>query len=339
MKKRILVTGGTGYIGSHTSAALQLGGYEVVIIDNLSNSSQDVVDKIGLITGYKPTFRKIDLCDQEGLDRFFSEQNEFEAVIHFAAHKAVGESSLYPLKYYRNNVLGLINLIERMDLIGCNKLVFSSSCTVYGQPDLLPVTEEAPLKKALSPYGNTKRICEDIINDQSSISDLRSISLRYFNPIGAHKSSLIGELPLGVPNNLVPYLTQTAIGKRDVLSVFGNDYNTSDGTGVRDYIHIEDLANAHVFALKRLEDGISEQPSEVFNIGTGTGYSVLEIIETFEKVTGVKVNYKIVERRAGDIESVWADPTLANTVLGWKAKHGLEDMLKSAWEWEKTLVE
>lgn len=338
MKKRILVTGGTGYIGSHTVVALQQSGFEVIIIDNLSNSHIDVVDKIALITGIKPIFRQIDLCEKDTLLSFFNEFNDIEAVIHFAALKAVGESSKFPLQYYRNNVMGLINLLDAMATVGCDKLVFSSSCTVYGQPDTLPVSEAAPLKKALSPYGNTKKICEDIINDHSNVSELNAISLRYFNPIGAHKSSLIGELPLGVPNNLVPYLTQTAIGKREVLSVFGNDYNTSDGTGVRDYIHIEDLANAHVFALKRLEEGMNEQPSEVFNIGTGTGYSVLEIVKTFEKVTGVKVNYKIVERRAGDIEVVWADPTLANTVLGWKAQYGLEEMLKSAWEWEKALV-
>lgn len=337
MKKSILVTGGTGYIGSHTCVALQQQGYEVIIIDNLENSHEGVVNQIAAITGITPTFKKLDLCDKISLIKFFKENLNIQAVIHFAAYKSVGESTTSPLKYYNNNIMGLINLLEAMESISCNNLVFSSSCTVYGQPDKLPVSEDAPLKKALSPYGNTKKIAEDIINDQVNTSSLRAISLRYFNPIGAHKSSLIGELPLGEPNNLVPYLTQTAIGKREELKVFGNDYSTPDGTGVRDYIHIEDLADAHVFALKRLENNSINNQSEVFNVGTGNGYSVLEIIKTFERVTGVKVNYKIVDRRPGDIEIVWADSTKANTILGWKAELGLEEMLKSAWEWEKSL--
>jgi UDP-glucose 4-epimerase len=337
MKRSILVTGGTGYIGSHTCVALQQQGYEVIIIDNLVNSHEGVVNQIAAITGIAPSLKKLDLCDRNRLLQFFKENSGIQAVIHFAAYKSVGESTTSPLKYYNNNIMGLINLLEAMKSIECNNLVFSSSCTVYGQPDKLPVSEDAPIKKALSPYGNTKKIAEDIINDQVNTSSLRAISLRYFNPIGAHKSSLIGELPIGEPNNLVPYLTQTAIGKRDVLKVFGNDYSTPDGTGVRDYIHIEDLADAHVFALIRLDKNLNISQSEVFNIGTGNGYSVLEIIKTFERVTGVKVNYKIVDRRPGDIEIVWADSTKANNILGWKAKQGLDEMLLSAWNWEKSL--
>lgn len=339
MKKKVLVTGGTGYIGSHTCVALQENGYEVFIIDDLSNSSQDVVDKISSITGVKPHFTKLDLSDKSSLLSFFSSHKDIDAVIHFAALKAVGESTTIPLKYYRTNINGLVNLLEAMDSIGCNKLVFSSSCTVYGQPDELPVKEDSPIKPAMSPYGNTKRVCEEIIKDYSLVSSIKSILLRYFNPIGAHHSALIGELPLGVPNNLVPYLTQTAIGKRESLSVFGSDYNTKDGTGIRDYIHVVDLAEAHVFALKRLEQEKTDDNVEVFNLGTGEGYSVLDIIKTFERVTGVKVNYKIVDRRPGDIEKVWANSSKANKVLGWKAKYGLDEMLLSAWNWEKKFSE
>ena len=337
MKKKVLVTGGTGYIGSHTCVALQENGYEVFIIDDLSNSSQEVVDKIASITGEKPHFTKLDLSDKSSLLTYFNSHKDIDAVIHFAALKAVGESTTIPLKYYRTNINGLINLLEAMDSIGCEKMVFSSSCTVYGQPDELPVKEDSPIKPAMSPYGNTKRVCEEIIKDYSLVSSVKSILLRYFNPIGAHHSALIGELPLGVPNNLVPYLTQTAIGKRESLSVFGSDYNTKDGTGIRDYIHVVDLAEAHLFALKRLEQEKTEDNVEVFNLGTGEGYSVLDIIKTFERVTGVNVNYKIVDRRPGDIEKVWANPSKATKVLGWKAKFGLDEMLLSAWNWEKAL--
>jgi UDP-glucose 4-epimerase len=335
--KKILVTGGTGYIGSHTVVALQQSGYEVLIIDNLANSEEMVVERIAKITGVKPTFAKLDLCDLPGLKQLFSENPDIAGVIHFAAYKAVGESTEFPLKYYNNNLLGLLNLLEVMQSHACNKLVFSSSCTVYGQPDELPVSENAPLKKAFSPYGNTKKICEDIINDHSAAADLKAISLRYFNPIGAHASALIGELPRGIPNNLVPYLTQTAIGKRPTMMVYGGDYNTPDGTGVRDYIHVVDLAEAHVVAIQRLEKGVANEKTEVFNLGTGTGYSVLEIIKTFEKVNGVKVNYTITDRRPGDIEKVWANPEKANKVLGWKARLGLDEMLHSAWLWEENL--
>jgi UDP-glucose 4-epimerase len=335
--KKILVTGGTGYIGSHTVVALQQSGYEVLIIDNLSNSEEMVVERIAKITGISPAFARLDLCDLPGLKKLFSENPGIEGVIHFAAYKAVGESTEFPLKYYNNNLLGLINLLEVMQSHACNKLVFSSSCTVYGQPDELPVSENAPLKKAFSPYGNTKKICEDIINDHSAASDLKAISLRYFNPIGAHPSALIGELPRGVPNNLVPYLTQTAIGKRPTMMVYGGDYNTPDGTGIRDYIHVVDLAEAHVVAIQRLEKEVANEKTEVFNLGTGTGYSVLEILKTFEKVNGIKVNYALTDRRPGDIEKVWANPEKANKVLGWKARLGLDEMLHSAWQWQKTL--
>lgn len=335
--KKILVTGGTGYIGSHTVVALQQSGYQVLIIDNLANSEESVVERITQISGIRPAFTKLDLCNLPALMQFFAGNSDIEGVIHFAAYKAVGESTEFPLKYYHNNLLGLINLLEAMQSQGCHKLVFSSSCTVYGQPDELPVSENAPSKKAFSPYGNTKKICEDIINDHASASELKAISLRYFNPIGAHHSALIGELPLGIPNNLIPYLTQTAAGKRASLMVYGSDYNTPDGTGIRDYIHVVDLAEAHVLAIKRLEKGEAAEKTEVFNLGTGTGYSVLEIIKTFEKVNGIKVNYTITKRRPGDIEKVWANPQKANLVLGWKTRLGLEEMLRSAWAWEKTL--
>jgi UDP-glucose 4-epimerase len=335
MKKKILVTGGTGYIGSHTTVALQEQGYQVVIVDNLSNSNQKVLERIKMITGKAPEFYKIDVCDKDGLEKVFSSHPDIFGVIHFAALKAVGESTQLPLLYYHNNITGLTTLLQVMEKHGCKNLVFSSSATVYGQPDKLPVTEESPLQKASSPYGNTKKISEDIINDQAASGKLNAISLRYFNPIGAHHSTLIGELPLGVPNNLVPFLTQTVIGKRPELKVFGNDYDTPDGTGVRDYIHVVDLADAHVSALKYLENGLNEENPAVFNLGTGNGFSVLEIIKTFEKVNGIKVNYSMADRRPGDIDKVWADCTKANNVLGWKAKLGLEEMLKSAWEWER----
>ncbi|NLI24223.1 MAG: UDP-glucose 4-epimerase GalE [Bacteroidales bacterium] len=336
MNSLILVTGGTGYIGSHTVVELMESGFDVVIIDNLSNSSIEVLDRIEKITGKRPLFEKLDLCDKISLDQFFARYISIEAVIHFAASKAVGESVEKPLLYYRNNLLSLINLLEGMIASGIRHLVFSSSCTVYGQPDQLPVTENSPVKPALSPYGNTKQISEEIIRDTiSSNAPLRAISLRYFNPIGAHPSGLIGELPLGVPNNLVPFITQTAAGIRKELLVFGNDYSTPDGTAIRDYINVVDLSKAHVVAIQRLLNLRQKAPYEVFNLGTGRGYSVLEIIKTFEKVTGVKINYRITGRRPGDIEKVWADTSLANHELGWKAEKTLEETLASAWKWEQ----
>lgn len=338
MPKKILVTGGTGYIGSHTCVVLLENGFDVLIVDNLSNSSPEVVDNITQITGKAPEFTKLDLCDEKALMDYFSRNNDIDGIIHFAAYKAVGESSEFPLKYYHNNLLGIVNLLKAMDSVGCDKLVFSSSCTVYGQPDKLPVSENAPLKKAFSPYGNTKKICEDIMSDQVASTGLKGIALRYFNPIGAHESALIGELPLGVPNNLIPYLTQTAIGKRESLKVFGKDYNTPDGTGIRDYIHVMDLANAHLVAINRLIEKKNKDNYEIFNLGTGTGYSVLDIIQTFERVNGVKVNHEFVDRRPGDIEKVWANPEKANRELGWKAESGLDEMLSSAWKWEKMLA-
>lgn len=340
MKGKILVTGGTGYIGSHTVVELQQSGYEVVIVDNLSNSRADVVDYIGQITGVRPAFVQADCLDREAMEEVFRRHAGINAIIHFAASKAVGESVQKPLLYYRNNIVSLINLLELMPKYDVKGIVFSSSCTVYGQPDILPVTEEAPIKKAESPYGNTKQINEEIIQDTvKSGSPIKAILLRYFNPIGSHPSGLIGELPNGVPMNLIPYLTQTAIGIREQLSVFGDDYNTPDGSCIRDYINVVDLAKAHVYAIGRmLEDKQAEQ-IEVFNIGTGRGVSVLELIHTFESATGVKLNYRIVGRRAGDIEQVWADPSKANNVLGWHAETSLDDTLRSAWNWQLKLRE
>ena len=332
---KVLVTGGTGYIGSHTVVELQLAGFEVVIIDNLSNSRAEVADNITKITGIKPELVVFDLCDSEKTAAFFSEHSNIDAMIHFAAYKSVGESVQQPLKYYHNNIESSINLLEGMKNHGIENLVFSSSCTVYGQPDELPVTESAPLKKAESPYGNTKKIMEDVIRDTVSVTDIKAILLRYFNPIGAHESALIGEAPAGIPDNLVPYITQTATGERDFLRVFGNDYNTPDGTPLRDYIHVVDLAKAHVVALKRLFDRKNRTHCEVFNLGTGNGYSVLEVIKSFEKVSGIKLNYEIVDRRPGDIEKVWADTSFANNELGWAAVKGLDDMMRSAWKWEQ----
>ncbi len=334
---KILVTGGTGYIGSHTVVELQQRGHEVIIVDNLSNSSEDVVYSIKKITGILPEFHKTELCNINETSAFFSKHKNIDAVIHFAACKSVNESVANPLKYYHNNIFALINLLKSMKENTVNNIVFSSSCTVYGQSDKLPVTENTPVKKAMSPYGNTKRICEEILNDAALTSDIKVISLRYFNPIGAHETALIGELPLGVPDNLIPYLTQTAIGKREFLRVFGNDYNTPDGTCIRDYIHVVDLAKAHVKALDRLINNKNKANSEVFNLGTGRGSSVLEVINAFEKVSGEKLNYKFLPRRAGDIEQIWADTTLANKELNWKAEKNIEDMVLSAWEWEKKL--
>ena len=336
--KKILITGGTGYIGSHTAVELISAGYEVVIVDNLSNSQIEVLDGIQKITGIKPEFHKIDLSDEQETINFFNENKNIDVIIHFAAYKAVGESVEKPILYYKNNLNSLMNILQGMKNHDINNLIFSSSCTVYGQPDKLPVTEQSPIKKADSPYGNTKQIAEEIIFDTLKTSDkLKSIALRYFNPIGAHKSAFIGELPIGVPNNLIPFVTQTVAGKRKQLSVFGNDYNTPDGTAIRDYIHVVDLAQAHLVATERLLKNNNKSNFETFNIGTGTGNSVLEIINTFEEVTGQKINYKITPRRAGDIEKVWADTSFANKELGWKAKLSLGDALLSAWNWEKKL--
>ncbi len=340
MKKRILVTGGTGYIGSHTVVELQNSGYEVIIVDNLSNSNADVVDNIEKVSGTRPVFVELDCLDYNGLDALFTKYKGIEAIIHFAASKAVGESVQKPLLYYRNNLVSLINLLDLMPKHQVKGIVFSSSCTVYGQPDILPVTEEAPIKKAESPYGNTKQINEEIIQDTiASGSPINAIMLRYFNPIGAHPTALLGELPNGVPQNLVPYITQTAIGIREQLSVFGDDYDTPDGSCIRDFINVVDLAKAHVVAIDRILNNKQKAKAEVFNIGTGTGLSVLELIEAFEKASGVKLNYKIVGRRAGDIEKVWANPDYANNELGWKADTSIEDTILSAWNWQLKLRE
>jgi UDP-glucose 4-epimerase len=336
MSKKILVTGGTGYIGSHTVVELQDSGYEVVVVDDLSNSSKDVLDNIEKITGKKPVFENFDLADSVKADEFFQRNTGIEAIIHFAASKAVGESVEKPLLYYRNNLVSMMNLLECQVKYDVQHMVFSSSCTVYGQPDTLPVTEDTPRKDAESPYGNTKRVNEDIMRDAiAAHPQLRGIALRYFNPVGAHPSALIGELPLGVPQNLVPFITQTAAGIREELKVFGDDYDTPDGSAIRDYIHVVDLAKAHVVAIERLLHEKNKKSYEVFNLGTGTGVSVLEMVKVFEKATSVKLNYKIVGRRAGDIEKIWADTTFANEELGWKAKKGLNETLRSAWEWEK----
>ncbi|MCK4679316.1 MAG: UDP-glucose 4-epimerase GalE [Bacteroidales bacterium] len=333
---KILVTGGTGYIGSHTVVELQQSGYEVVIVDNLCNSTAEVVNSIEKITGVKPDFEKFDLTDPDRTKDFF-ERYDISGVIHFAAYKTVPESVKTPLKYYRNNLLSLLNLLACMKDSKVAYFVFSSSCTVYGQPDLLPVNEDAPIKKAVSPYGNTKQISEEIIEDTVKAHGLKAILLRYFNPIGAHESALIGELPLGIPDNLMPYITQTAIGKRSGLNVYGDDYNTPDGTAIRDYIHVVDLAKAHVIAVDRLLAGKKKENFEVFNLGTGNGFSVMEVIRSFEKGSGVKLNYKITNRRTGDIEKVWADTNYANKELGWKAEKTLDEMTLSAWNWEKAI--
>ena len=336
--KQILVTGGTGYIGSHTTVELQNAGYEVIIVDNLSNSSIEVLDGIEKITGIRPVFEQFDLIEKDKVNAFFTKYPKIVAIIHFAASKAVGESVEKPLLYYRNNLLSLINILEGQIKYGVPNIVFSSSCTVYGQPDILPVTEKTPRKDAESPYGNTKRVNEDILHDTIAANpQIKGIALRYFNPVGAHPSALIGELPLGIPANLIPFVTQTAAGLRSELKVFGDDYDTIDGSAVRDYINVVDLAKAHVVAVNRLLGNKNKAAYEIFNLGTGNGVSVLEIVNTFEKVTGIKLNYKIVPRRAGDIEKIWADTTLANEDLGWKAETGLEETLLSAWLWEKKL--
>lgn len=340
MKEKILVTGGTGYIGSHTTVQLQLAGYDVVIIDNLSNSRADVIDRIEAITGIRPDFIKGDCTDIASLRSLLETRPGIKGIINFAASKAVGESVEKPLLYYRNNLLTLINLLELMPEFGVKGIVFSSSCTVYGEPDVNPIDESAPIKPATSPYGNTKQISEEIIMDYvKSGAPIKSILLRYFNPIGAHPSALIGELPIGVPQNLVPYLTQTAAGIRKELTVFGDDYDTPDGSCIRDYIDVNDLARAHVIAMQRMLDGSDNDAVEIFNLGTGNGLSVLQLINAFEKATGVKVPYKIGQRRAGDIEKIWADPKKANEVLGWKADIDIEETMRNAWKWQSSITE
>jgi UDP-glucose 4-epimerase len=335
---KIVVTGGLGFIGSHVVVELQNEGFEVVIIDNLSNSSEDVLKGIATITGKVPVFEKIDLKDKPEVIDFFKRHHDVEGVIHFAASKAVGESVDKPLLYYENNLNTLVYILQQLQQKENSNFIFSSSCTVYGQADELPITESAPIQAAESPYGNTKQIGEEIIKDSCKVApNLSAIALRYFNPIGAHESVNIGELPIGVPQNLVPFITQTGIGLREQLSVFGNDYPTKDGTCIRDYIHVVDLAKAHVSALKRLVEEKNTANYEVFNIGTGKGSSVLEVISAFEKISNQKLNYKIVDRREGDVVAAFADTTKANTVLGWKAKSSLEEALMSAWEWEKKI--
>jgi UDP-glucose 4-epimerase len=333
---KILVTGGTGFIGSHTVVELHNAGYEVILVDNFSNSNPKILDQLERITGKKPEFVELDLCDEPKVEAFVAENTDITAVIHFAAFKAVGESVQKPLEYYRNNFYSLLNL-----LFAFNKkidFVFSSSCTVYGQPEKLPVTEVAPVQRAESPYGNTKQIAEEMLSEACAVSpELFVTSLRYFNPVGAHESALIGELPIGVPQNLVPFITQSAIGKRGPITVYGNDYNTPDGSAIRDYIHVVDLAKAHVAAVKRLETKAADTNYEIFNLGTGKGSSVLEIIHAFESSTGAKLNYVIGPRREGDIEQVYGDVTKAATLLGWKAERDINEMMRSAWAWENYL--
>ncbi|WP_231459202.1 MULTISPECIES: UDP-glucose 4-epimerase GalE [unclassified Pedobacter] len=330
---KILVTGGTGYIGSHTVVELHNAGFKVVIVDDLSNSDIKILDQIEKIIGSKPEFHQFDLCDEAKVKSFAAEQTDISGIIHFAASKAVGESVQNPLKYYRNNFFSLINLLNSFNK---TNFVFSSSCTVYGQPDSLPVTESAAVKRAESPYGNTKQIAEEILVETAAVTpDLNVIALRYFNPVGAHKTALLGELPNGVPANLVPFITQSAIGKRGPIVVHGNDYNTPDGSAIRDYIHVVDLAKAHVAAVKRLASGEAESNYEVFNLGTGKGSTVLEIINAFESSTGEKLNYQIGPRREGDIEQIYGDVTKSKEVLKWQTELDLNEMMRSAWEWEK----
>lgn len=334
--KKILVTGGLGYIGSHTAVALQEAGYEVVIIDDLSNSELFVLDRITQITGIKPEFHQIDLKDSEKVKSFL-DANKIDGVIHFAAHKAVGESVQKPLMYFRNNLLSMLNILEEMQNRNLDNFIFSSSCTVYGQADEMPINEKAPIKKAESPYAKTKQMGDEILEDFVSAYGKNAISLRYFNPVGAHPSALIGELPKGVPNNLVPFVTQTAAGMRDYLSIFGNDYPTRDGTAIRDYIYVCDLADAHVKALTRLIDKKNKSGLEIFNLGTGIGSTVLEVVKSFEQVNDLKLNYKLVDRRAGDIVEAYSDNEFAEKELGWKPKTSLEESMRTAWEWQKGL--
>lgn len=337
---KILVTGGLGFIGSHTVVELQNEGLEVIIIDDCSNASEKVLDGIVAITGKMPLFEKLDLKEREKVEGFFKRHDDIEGVIHFAASKAVGESVEKPLLYYENNIGTLVYILKELSKKARSSFIFSSSCTVYGQADEMPITEDAPVKTAESPYGNTKQMGEEIIADTCKVNtNLNAIALRYFNPMGAHPSVEIGELPVGVPQNLVPFITQTAVGLREELSVFGDDYPTEDGTCVRDYIHVVDLAKAHVVALKRLLDGRNDSNYEVFNVGTGKGSSVLEVIQSFEKVSGQKLNYKIVDRRQGDITAAYADTNRANTILGWKAQSTLDEAMKSAWDWERKIRE
>ena len=334
---KILVTGGLGFIGSHTVVELQAKGYDVVIIDDCSNASEQVLDGIESISGIKPHFEKLDLRNKDGVKDFFSKNNDIEGIIHFAASKAVGESVEKPLLYYENNIGSLVYLLQWLSDKG-GAFIFSSSCTVYGQADSMPITENAPVKPAESPYGNTKQMGEEIVRDTCHVTpQLKAISLRYFNPIGAHPSAEIGELPLGVPQNLVPFITQTAVGMREQLSVFGDDYPTRDGTCIRDYIHVVDLAKAHVVAMERILKDKQEDNYEIFNLGTGRGSTVLEVIQSFERVSGKKLNYKIVERRAGDITEAYADTSRANDILGWSAESSLDDAMRSAWDWEKKI--
>mgnify|MGYP001303263514 FL=1 len=338
MNKKILVTGGLGYIGSHVVVELQNEGFQVIVIDNLSNSSMDVLDKIIEITGITPLFEKIDLRDKNMVSDFFKRHSDIYGVIHFAASKAVGESSNNPLKYYENNISPLVYILQQLEKIKDQNFIFSSSCTVYGQVDKSPITEDTLLKKAESPYGNTKKIGEQIIEDTCKINNnLNAISLRYFNPIGAHSSAKIGELPIGIPQNLVPFVTQTGIGIREELSIFGKDYPTPDGTCIRDYIHVVDLAKAHVIAMKRIILKDNSDNYEVFNLGTGKGSSVLEVVNAFEEISGIKLNYMFSERRAGDIAAAFADTQKANKILGWKSELSLNEAMLSAWEWEKKI--
>ncbi|MFD0700093.1 UDP-glucose 4-epimerase GalE [Myroides pelagicus] len=333
---KIVVTGGLGFIGSHTVVELQAKGYEVIVIDDLSNASIEVLEGIEAISGVKPEFVKMDLRNKALVHAFFNEyKTSIDGVIHFAASKAVGESMAKPLMYYENNFFSLINVLSAMQESGLDKLIFSSSCTVYGQAETMPVAENESIKSALSPYGNTKQVGEEIIIDLSKVYPIQAILLRYFNPIGAHESGHIGESPLGVPYNLIPYITQTAVGVREFLSIYGNDYNTPDGTCVRDYIHVVDLADAHVRGLKRLLDKENTEQIESFNVGNGQGYSVLELVHSFERVSGIKLNYKIVDRRPGDVDMAYADNSKARDVLGWKPTKTLDDMLSSAWKWEQ----
>ncbi len=332
----ILVTGGIGYIGSHTVVELMNRGYTPIIIDNLKNSDIEVLDRIEKITGKRPIFEKVEMCNFDEMHKLFAKYSTIDAVIHFAALLSVSESVEEPLIYYHNNLMSTINLLQCMAEFNVNNIVFSSSCTVYGEPDTLPVDEFAPIKPAMSPYGNTKKICEDILTDTVKVSDIRCILLRYFNPIGAHETALIGEFQDGVPHHLVPYITETAFGKREKLRIFGNDYNTPDGTCLRDYIHVVDVAIAHIAAIERLAKN-TDKNIEVFNLGTGIGYSVLDMVKAFESATGITIKYEIVPRRAGDVEAVYADTRLANKELNWKAERSLEEMMRSAWEWEKSL--
>jgi UDP-glucose 4-epimerase len=336
--KKILVTGGTGYIGSHTVIELIKLGYEVLVIDNLSNSKAEVIDIIESITAVRPYFEKIEMCDKAELANYFSKHSDIAAVIHFAGMLQVAESVENPLKYYHNNMFSTINLLECMVANRIKNIVFSSSCTVYGNPTQLPVTETAPVQKAMSPYGNTKQMGEEILENVAKANDINVITLRYFNPIGAHESAKIGEIQHGVPHHLIPYITETAAGIRKQLNVFGGDYQTHDGTCVRDYIHVVDLAKAHIAAISRLLSEKNEAKLEVFNIGTGLGYSVLDIISAFEKATNIKINYQIVDRRPGDVEAVYADTTLAEHKLNWKTVLSIEDMMRSAWNWEQALA-